>query len=258
VNAPTHSRRTPQCLTDFVLDQLMSGDLAPPAESRARAHVASCARCTERLRDFENVRPPAHEALAELEPAPRPYRGMPAWLGAVATLLVLLGLGLHFGLERGADSQRTEPPRTRAKGAIALSVVVKRGAGEIGTLTPGGTVFPGDTLRFELGTAEPGFVAVLGLDAAGAVTPYAPAEGAMLELASGAKQALPGAIVADATLGPERIVAFSCSEPRSLPELVTLARERLRAAGNQPALAEVLAPGCAQTYFDLDKRAPAP
>jgi hypothetical protein len=258
VNAPMNSRRTPQCLTDFVLDQLMSGDLEPSVKERARAHVASCARCHERLREFENVRPPAHRALTELAPKARPHRHAPAWLGAAATLLVVLGLGLHFGLERGAGPQRTEPASTRAKGAIALSVVVKRRTGEIGALAPGDAVFPGDTLRFELGTAEPGFVAVLGLDAAGAVTPYAPSEGAMLELASGAKQALPGAIVADATLGPERIVALSCSASRSLAELVTLARERLRDVGNQPARAEVLAPGCAETHFDVEKRAAAP
>jgi hypothetical protein len=253
-----NSRRTPQCHTDFVLDQLISGDLAPAVEERARVHIASCTRCSERLREFENVRPPGYRALPALDPSARTRPRTPAWLGAAATLLVLLGFGLHFAFERGAGPEQTEPASTRAKGALALSVVVKRRAGEIGALAPGDTVFPGDTLRFELGTAEPGFVAVLGLDAAGAVTPYAPAAGAMLELASGAKQALPGAIVADATLGPERIVAFSCSEPRALPELVTLARERLREAGNRPARADVLAPGCAQTYFDFEKRAPIP
>jgi anti-sigma factor RsiW len=257
VNAPTNSRRSSQCLTDFVLDQLMSGDLEPSVEERVRAHLARCVRCAERLREFENVRPPLLQAPAEPARPARARRFAPAWLGAAATLLAVLGLGLHFGRQGGAGTEPTEPPSTRAKSALALEVVIKRESGEVSALTPGDTVFPGDALRFELAVAEPGFVAVLGLDAAGAVTPYAPSADVMLELAGGPKQVLPGAIVADATLGPERIVALSCPTRRSLAELVALAKQRLGESENQPARAQAIAPGCAETHLDVEKRARA-
>jgi DNA polymerase-3 subunit beta len=52
-------------------------------------------------------------------------------------------------------------------------------------------VAPGDWIQFRIGSQRSGHLAIVGLDAAGAVTAYAPASGPALRIAAGRDQALP-------------------------------------------------------------------
>jgi hypothetical protein len=247
------SARPAGCPSDFVLDQLVAGDLAgAPAEIIARRHVADCTRCSARLAAFQAVEvPPFSELGARSSEGPR--------LRLKSFVITLAAAALAGGIALYAASKSGEAPRaalevTRAKGALALSVIVRRESGEVTRLAPLGAVHPGDSLRFELASAEPGFAAVLGVDAAGAVTPYVPACGALRSLAGGPPVALDETIVADDTLGTERLVAVVCREPMPVAELVSSASRALAAASGDPTRVSNLHPGCAEARFDIQKR----
>jgi hypothetical protein len=151
------------------------------------------------------------------------------------------------------DSGSAVTPTTRAKGDLALAIIVRRQSGAVERLAPGARVAPGDSLRFEVAAARPGFVSVVGLDAVGQVTPYAPHAGMMLELPGGPSVALPGAITADETLGAERIVALHCEKARPLDELVAMGKRALAEAGGDPRLVAPFGAPCAEAAFVIEK-----
>jgi hypothetical protein len=148
-----------------------------------------------------------------------------------------------------------EPPSaTRTKGMVSLGVVLRRPSGDVSRPTPGEAVFPGDALRFEITAARPGFVTVLGLDAAGAVAVYAPAAESTIRLEAGMPTILPGSIVADSTLGPERIVAVLCAQAPVLDDLREAAVHALTQARGDPRRVTELGTSCSETSFMIDKR----
>lgn len=92
-------------------------------------------------------------------------------------------------------------------------------------------------------------MAVVGLDAAQAVTPYVEGE----RIGSGT-QVLPGAIRLDETLGAERIVALFCGDAPSPDAIVGAGRRALAKAGGDPAAVDALeVDGCVQSSVLIRK-----
>jgi hypothetical protein len=246
------SQRPSGCLSDFVLDQLVADELAgQPAERAAREHLAGCDRCAERLRYFENVDVPALPASV-VQRARKATTRSRLWAlpfaAALAAAVVLLLSRAGMKPEPIADSG------IRTKGAIALTVIARRASGEVTRLAPGDTVLPGDALRFEVAAAQPGFVAVMGLDAKGVATIYAPASGSMQSLPGGPPVVLPDAIVTDDTLGAERIVAVFCERSMPLEELRSAGMRALSQAAADPQRVGRLDTPCAETAFEIEKK----
>jgi hypothetical protein len=277
MTATPHAPRPHGCLSDFALDRLLARELDGTAEeAAARAHLAGCARCAGRLAAFAAVvaptppapavtaapparpapalavatAPPASPRLSVVAGGPRPRR----WMPAAAGVALAAGVAAVFALRPPADDGGGG---TRVKGGATLGVWARRTTGPIDRIGDGDVVAPGDALRFEVGAARGGFAAVLALDAAGHVSVYAPADGAaMVAVAAGPAATLPGSIVADDTLGAERIVALVCAEPRPLAELRASAAAALARAGGDPRRAGELAIPCAQAAITVDKLRP--
>src|SRR5690242_11454140 len=88
-------RRSDDCPSDFLLDQLMAGELAGDAGHAVRAHARHCSACGARLVSFEeDYRSPlpqlAHAARIRTETQRAPWRRW-AWpaLGVAAAMLAL-------------------------------------------------------------------------------------------------------------------------------------------------------------------------
>jgi hypothetical protein len=121
---------------------------------------------------------------------------------------------------------------TRTTGSdFELRIVARRPDGRTEALAPGGAAHPGDRLRFEVTVPEAAHVAVISLDAAGAVTPFGPTTGAGLAVPATRRTLLEGAVVLDDALGPERIVLVACKTATPLPALLDAARAALARAG---------------------------
>ena len=219
------------CLSDLVLDRWRVGELSALERARAALHVRTCSACAGRKRELER------EALAFDVPLRLPvpvrrwsWRPLLGLAAAAAACLLLLVPSM-------------EAPGVRTKGGPWFSVIARRADGSIDRVLPGDSLAPGDAIRFEVRAGEPAVVAVLGIDAAGAVTPYV--EGIALE--PGEPAVLPGAIRLDETLGPERLVALFCPTPIDRDRLVELGVDALRRASGDPARELRLdAPDCTQ------------
>jgi hypothetical protein len=136
-----------------------------------------------------------------------------------------------------------------------LTVIAKRhGSLEATRASSGVRLAAGDRLRFEVATTlTPGYVAILGLDSAGVVTPLVPADGDTVEIRDGGRMLFDGAVELDQTAGPERIELLGC--PRSAPvaTLAAAAREALKTAGGDLRKVGQIAPGCHQETFWIEK-----
>lgn len=245
--------RPPGCLSDFVLDQLVARDLAgTPGEVAARRHLAECQRCSQRLAAFEAVEAPPFAELVR-EPSEAPRARVKSFAITLTAAALAAGIALYAS-SRNDDDPSTALQVTRAKGALALGVVLQQGEGQITRLSPEGNVSPGDSLRFELSSADSGFAGVVGVDSAGVVTPYAPGEGSLRAIAGGRPVLLEETIVADDTLGPERLIAVICEEALPVTELVASAKRALAAASGDPKRVARLLESCAEARFDFEKR----
>lgn len=237
-------RETEACLSDLLLDRLLAEEpLRPDERARAEAHLGSCAACAQRKEElFREYR--AFE-LAPPRP-PRRRRPLPRGLRLGLAAAAAAALALVIALPS------SEPPGYRTKGAASLVVIARTQDGAIDQVLPGDALAPGDDIRFEVRTSEPAVLAILGIDAAGAVTPYVEE----LALEAGGPQLMPGAIRLDDTLGPERIVALFCEQPLGRAKLLELGAQALARAGGDPASELRLeAPGCVQTSLLIWKRA---
>jgi hypothetical protein len=252
------------CASDLDLDELLSGDLAgQPKELALRAHVESCSRCRARFAAFAAVEPPPAPARpADIAPAPqgapalgsvgarRPprRRWAMAGLGAAMAAAIIVLVARPPAGPGPADGERT-------KGALALTVFVKRAGGAVDLVDREGELHAGDELRFALVSAAPGHAVVLGLDAAPSVTVYAPSAssaGAIPIDATGSIT-LPGSIVADATAGAERIVALVCATATPPDVLRARATAALAAANGRPEQVGSLGSGCRESSVLLHK-----
>jgi hypothetical protein len=250
--SPLRRSRGAECLSDLLLDRLVAGEIADPAE--AQTHLASCPRCAERKAELDRVRAevserPVPRALARAF-AGKPRRRLRPWQPALAAGLAAAAATVI--LLRPAPAP--PPPRspeytgTRAKGGGAHFQLYVRHGDTTRAALSGEVVAPGDTLQLSCSSPEPGFVAVLSRDGAGTVSVYVPGEPdarALVPIAAGHDVPLPASTVLDATLGQETLYALFCPERLALAPLV----DELRRTGTLDAPT-----GCRLEPIRLDKR----
>jgi hypothetical protein len=240
-------------VSPLALERLAAGDLAGDALASARAHLGDCAPCAGRLAALEldtagfaarGDHGARLDAIAAgLSPAHarrsrRRYLALAAGIaGAIAAAGVLVALEPGRGRSSGdipGHEARDPHGHERRKGGAGLTVIRRSPDGRIDELAADSPVHPGDAVRFRVSAPEDGFVGVLGIDAAGVVSPYAPAGPALEPIAGGPAVVLDGSIILDDTLGPERIVAVFCAEARLVDALLAEARAALARADGDP------------------------
>ena len=216
-------QRPEDCLSDLALDRLVMGEVERHAP--AVVHLDTCATCRARLTELEAAsRPFLSEPRARRSPAPRARRRW-AWLGATTALAGAAAFALWT---------RPTAERTRFKGGPVLEVIVSHGDGRVESISPGAALAPNDAIRFRLSTQTAGFLSIVGLDAAGHVTPYAPTTGAALAVPAGKGQLLDGSIILDDTPGVERIMALVCERPMAVEAVVAAGKRALADSRQDP------------------------
>jgi hypothetical protein len=258
VTFPVPPQRAAGCASDLDLDELLAGDLAGHSrEASLREHLSVCGRCRDRLAAFATVEPPPAvrmlPRLGSTSPAAR-RRPRPAF--AVAMMSAAAAAAVFVLVFLARDRTQTE----RTKGSAALTVLVKRAKGATDAVSGDGVLRAGDEMRFSLASAGAGFAVVLGIDAAPSVTIYAPggpSAGPIRVDAAGAAL-LPGSIVADGTLGVERIVALVCPEETKPETLRERALAALSAAGGHPERVSSLGTGCVEASVLMRKQPALP
>ena len=218
-----------RALTDLELERWLAGAL--PDERTRRASAADRARLEE-LRAEHAALLAGSDVAAEVAAIERRVaraapgrRRLAGWwwaaggaLAAAAALVIVIQRHLVEPNDEEIMSPaiRTSPHHwdLNPKGdAIGLMIHVADPAGSHRVAT-GDTVRPGDRLRFELSVAKPGYVAVIGIDGAGAVAVYYPVGGrAPAPFAPRDGGVLPGAIELDGTPGDEQFVAIYAEQP---------------------------------------------
>lgn len=213
-------------LSALALDALALGTLDPAAEARARAHLASCARCRADSEAAAAER--AHfSAYVMARTAPVAPRRWALWLAlpAVAAAVALLALALR---DPAGERAPELAPELAIKGGPTWHVFANRD-GRTFAVHDGTPLAAGDRIRFAVAPAGARYLLVASIDGAGAVTIYFPYGGSeSAPLAAGVQVELPGSIVLDAAPGPERMFAVFSDEPIAT---AAIARQ-LRAIGN--------------------------
>ena len=232
-------RGTPACPSKLTLSRADHGELAADAAERIRAHVEGCERCAAYLAAAATARdalsPAASMAFARrvverAEPRRSGWAWLrgPALLGAGACVALLLAVGL-----RGEPPEPAgEPDGILIKGTGSLTVHCKR-AGETFVLAPDAPVRAGDALRFEIFSGAPQTHAlVIGIDARGAVSVYAPFGGeAGVKITPGAPNLLDDAILLDDSGLDELLVALVSAQRIEAESAKRAARDAWAAAG---------------------------
>jgi len=184
------------CLSRFACDRLLNGEL--PNATAVRAHAGICRRCADRI--LEHVRERAVFAVPLRLP-----RRVPRWLSVSATVAAAAAA---FVVAWAA----ARPAGEREKGKPSLGFYVQH-AGSIRRGGPGDNVVAGDRLDFVVSTERAAFLALVGVDATGAVEIYYPQTASAAPIAAGREQLLPTGVALDAVLGVERIHAVFCDRP---------------------------------------------
>jgi len=247
-------------VSDFAFDRLITRELDGSAEGEQhRAHLAACATCAARyaklVRDAAAFRrrAPLSAPATAARPLRRSARSPARRFRYAIGTLVAAAAALILFVRAGDD-----PDVRRMKGGLQLEVLVKHREGAVEQLLSGGTARPGEALRFRLSTPRAGFVALVSIDGAGAVSSYLPAAPRLSPIAAASGQLLDGSIELDGTLGKERLIALVCE--RSLPTAEVLERARAALAeahGQAQAIdPEKLGLACSHTSFWFDKAAP--
>jgi hypothetical protein len=210
-------------LSSLQLDELALGALPQAEEAAARAHLASCGRCQADDAALASSR--AHFSAAVLPKTMGAVRrradaesgfwqrrrtwlvGLTVACGAAAALLI--------GIRRPA----TDEDLLAKGGGAPLAAFFKRGD-RVAQVVAGQPLRAGDSVRLVVQTQAKRHVAVLSADVSGHVTRWFPQQGKQSgELAAHARAELPGAIVLDASPGPERLFAVFADSPIDLPPL---------------------------------------
>lgn len=247
--------REPTCPSDLVLDRFLAGELdGTSGRELVTAHLAACPQCEARRAELAGAAARFPEEVFVAGLAARTARTArskaPFALGGIAALAAAAAAALFLVPSGGGlpGDDRT----IRSKGGDSLAVFASRG-GEVDRLLPGDPLSPGDAIRFEVAVPRRSWVVVLGIDAAGAVTPYAGGD-AGVPLEPGAATLLPGSIVLDDTPGTERLVALFCERPVDAREAIRAGEAALVRAGGDPAASlELSIAGCRQASLPFRK-----
>jgi len=231
------------CPSELALERLRAGELVPTAAQRT--HLEGCASCELRLARMA-APPPALDLEAIRRRAGVARRG-PGWLSRWLVLPVAAAaVAGALLLAPGPDLQ------TKGTG-FTLGIIARTPDGSVRRLEPGTRLRGGDQLRFELTTAWPtAEVALVSMDAKGAVSPLVPAA----TVPGGRKVLLDGAVELDDTPGAERILLVACQRPLAVAEVVEAARTALHRAGGDPRRVGELGTGCHEESVWIERGQP--
>jgi anti-sigma factor RsiW len=199
----------------FHLDALVLEALPPGERARVQAHLAGCARCSDRL----SLRNDAGERfVAEVLPRTAPAllarrrrrARRPVWpLFLVVPALAAAGLLM---VARGRKAGVTDGDLTW-KGAPPVRAFARRDARTF-ELSAGTPAAPGDAVRFVVGPTGAPWLLVASVDADGHAQVYFPFGGKRSGAVDpSARLALPDSVILDETPGPERVFVFASREP---------------------------------------------
>jgi hypothetical protein len=239
----------------LALEQIIARELATTRRGDAEAHLATCARCRTRLVELERDTRrfasevdvhAAFDALVRAAPAARSRYRYPTF--AIATIVALAACALLVFRSRPHDSNN-ELPDARRKGGLGFEVIRRDLRGHVAPVASGDRLSPGEAIRFRVTPRERGFLSIVDVDAAHAVTSYC----SSLAVEGGVASVVDGSIILDATLGPERIFAIVCDWPIPAPVAVGLARRALTKAGGDVRQIERIVGACHEASVLIEK-----
>lgn len=240
--------------TDLELERFIAGDLpaARAAELEAKATAADRTRLDELRTEHQAFLAEVDVAaevraigkkLGKLEPERKGRATWWRWIWTGGALAAAAAVLLVVVLRKGTTTRDDD---TGIKGGDITLVVHVASDGESRRLASGDAVAPGARIRFEVALPKKGFVAVVGVDGAGATTVYFPYGGAQAaEVDPQAGGLLPGAIALDASPGAERFYALYSEQPFALETVVPGLRS-----------GKALPPGFASAEVVLQKQLP--
>jgi hypothetical protein len=191
--------------SSFTLDLHALEALPADQVATLRAHLAECGRCQALVDRDEGERRRFSAEVFPRRVALLRARRRRAWLVLVAPALAIAAVALLWA--------RPRPPEVALKGGPALFAYARH-EGRISAVRDGAALHPGDEVRFAVLPGEYGQVMVASIDSAGRASVYFPFDGAASgEIAGGGRAELPGSVVLDGTLGPERLFALFSRRP---------------------------------------------
>lgn len=259
---PTSRRAGDACVSDLQLDLLATGELEPGERERVTDHLDACSECAQR-RDVlaaaraEFLAEPPSDVFARVQAAAQGRTQRRRVLYALAlTAATAIAAGVVIVLPTSAPVSQSAGGAAhgvRTKGAEKLELVVRHPDGRVEAVVPGGTLSPDDAIRFRVSMSKDAHVAVVGMDAAGVVSVYAPQSGGTERLRAATRRALDGSVILDRTLGPERITALFCEQEVSRRELIRAGERALAEADGEPGRVAELPLPCRSASFLIQK-----
>jgi hypothetical protein len=237
----------------FALEQHASRRTAVAGD--ADPHLAACDLCRARLRELDEHRErfrseiDVESALDALMQATRARTRSRAWSrpwGVAAATALAIAACVVLWLRPRSDDSHDQVTR---KGGLYFKVIRLDRAGHVGPVASGDHLHPGEAIRFRLTAREPGFVSIIGVDAARTVTAYS----GPLALERGVARVVDGSIILDDTLGPERIIAVECGSVVSTSTLIELAQRELAAHAGDPRQVDLLLSSCSEASILIEK-----
>lgn len=228
LDLPPRRRRADACLSDRALDALALEELPVEARAAAETHLAACAACAaardalagDRAAYLARADVPtlAADALARAASARRPR--------FLSRLSTVLGVATAAAAAVLVLSPRPHGTGTRTKGGFSLTTYVQHAESPgQGTLHAGEPVHPGDKIQFRVGADVRGYLAILAVDAAGAVSVYYPPGADAEPIGPGRDLPLATAVELDDTLGGETVIALLCRRPMAVAALAAAVRD---------------------------------
>ncbi len=225
------TRKVKDIMLERYLADAMPADQRAALEKTLSESPADAARVAELRADsqaFLIQHPPAPFAARVLEKEKKPFWRW-LWLPVTAALATLMAFMVL------SPSVKPVEPEFGIKGALTLSLHRKTPSGSE-VLTPGMALSSGDSIRFEVKTPKPGYVAILGTDVSGRPTVFVPAVGANALKMERAAEVLPDAIELDNSAGPERFTALWSAEPFALQTVMVALMEGVPLEKAMPSL----------------------
>jgi hypothetical protein len=206
--------------SEQVLDALYLNALDADARARTVAHVEACTRCRERVREAEASRRHfiAHVMPRQLPTLVRPRPSM--WWFAAPALAVAIAAALLV-----MRPHAPAPDPLGIKGGATLQIYANRGD-RVTPVHDGVSLQPGDQIRFVVKAAAAQHLVIASVDAAGHATIYYPYAGrTSVQLPDAPVHEVPGSVVLDDTLGPERVFALIARAPISTKPVLAALRK---------------------------------
>lgn len=225
-------RVTPEHLPPHLLDRAAAGLLDEDAQAGVDRHAADCPTCAEALAEvraereaFLAANPPPARAEALLAKG-RPQRRL-RWTRWLTPALAAAAAAVALMVFQPWEQTHLPEPEVLLKGGgeSSLAVLAKPpGGGSFALVPSGATLAPGTVLRLEVIPAGRPHVALLAVDAEGAVQEVLRAE-------MDRPGPLPRTLTFEGADGAEALVVVFAKEPVGSGPLERAISEALRAAG---------------------------